>query len=64
MIPRHVACKHSGLVDQIWVDVLPTEAGLRGMKGRVGKVMTSGLAQNLGIDAGDLLGEPPEFREK
>jgi hypothetical protein len=32
MIPRHVACKHSCFVDQVWVEVLTTEAGLRGVK--------------------------------
>ena len=61
MIPRHATCKYGCLVDQVWVEVLTAEAGLRGMKCRVGEVMTSGLAQNFGIDFGNLLGEPPEL---
>ena len=61
MIPRHVARKHRRLVDQIWIEVLIAEAGLRSMKGRVSQVVTAGFRQDLGVDPGHLLCESSEF---
>ena len=62
MIPCQMTGEDCSLVDQIGVEVLISEAGLGRVQCRIGEVDAARVSQDLGIDPGDLFGEPEELR--
>jgi hypothetical protein len=62
MIPSQMTGEHSGLVDQVGIEVLFSKAGLGCVQRQIGEVDASRVGQYFGIDPGDLFGEPEELR--
>ena len=63
MIPRQMTGEHGGLVDEVGIEVLISEAGLGSVQCRIGEVNAAGVGQDLGIYPGDLFGKPEKLRE-
>lgn len=58
MVPGEAADQNRRLVEQVWVELVAAEPDLRGVQGRVRQLDTRPVGQSLGLDAGDLLGQP------
>lgn len=63
MVPGDVHRKNGGLLHQLGIELLATEAGLRGVKRRVEQTDARRLCEDDRVDAGHGLSDGERFRQ-